>query len=125
MSVFETISPILDDLMRQKLKSMSKNLYGCSDTMKAYSAECRNDFRQGNPLTTLAAQVATGDTKMIKHTIYNRKSKTTEQIGDILLLEQDRFLAANPGYQYDNYRVQDGKYGERVVILIFKRKAGA
>lgn len=77
-----------------------------------------------NPIATLSAH-ATGETKMITHTIYNRRSKTTEQIGDILLLEQDRFLTANPGYQYDNYRAQDGKFGERVVFLIFKRKPDA
>lgn len=78
-----------------------------------------------NTFSELATHVTTGETKMISHTIYNRKSKTNEQIGDILLLEQELFLKDNPDYQYDNYRVQDGKYGERTVFLMFKRKQNA
>lgn len=66
--------------------------------------------------------VINGATKMVAKTIYNFKQKTKEQITDIVLHEEQQFLKDNPDYQYDNYRYEDGKHGERTIMLIFKKK---
>lgn len=70
----------------------------------------------------LVKSVFSGNEKVIAKTIYDFRNKTKEQITEILLNEEWEFLKANPDYQYDNYRYEDGKHGERTIILIFKRK---
>lgn len=72
--------------------------------------------------STIAKQVFVGDTLMEAKTIYNFRNKSKQQIQDILMQVQDEFLAAHPDYKYDNWKYEDGKYGERTIMLIFKRK---
>lgn len=55
-------------------------------------------------------------------TIYDIKHKTKQQITDILLEVERRFLQQHPDYRYENYRYEDGKFGERTVMLIFIKK---
>lgn len=120
----EALSDIFDNHSLLVMKMLSKAYSSRTKPVKAkertrvYSApESHADD------ATLAAQVASGDTKMVPHTIYNHKAKSTEQFALILLHEQEIFLAANPDYAYEGYRTQDGKHGERTVYLLFKKKA--
>lgn len=60
--------------------------------------------------------------KTVMVTIWNRAGKTKDQIRKMLLLAEEEFLKVNPGHEYINYSYVDGKFGERVVTLMFVKK---
>lgn len=116
-----TVSELCDNHNITVMKSMSNAL--CSDEIIQYdfSADCktqisRKDIGAGNA----RVHVANVNILVEAKTIYNIKHKTKQQITDILLEVERQFLELHHGYRYDNYRYEDGKYGERQVFLMFK-----
>lgn len=103
----------------------NRNEIVCSDLVPPKEVGCDiGGSARGKQLA--ATQYGTiGDHKVVQHTIYNHRHKTSKQVEDILMHQQELFLAVNPDYQYNGYKTQDGKHGERIVFLMFKKKMDA
>lgn len=130
VSPMEHISSLIEQQTIIQLKILSMRDTGCSDIVSNVGVPscgpANNPIKtvrvDNDDVTGMVSSVINGATKMVAKTIYNFKQKTKEQITDILLHEEQQFLKDNPDYQYDNYRYEDGKHGERTIMLMFKRK---
>lgn len=127
--VMERLSALIEEQTDIQLKILTK-MNTCSDAVdNVVPVPCGPANNLGgkiqfhkSELNQLVEHMVKGTTQMVAKTIYNFRHKSKEQIKNILLHEEQQFPKDNPDYQYDNYRYEDGKFGERTIMLIFKRK---
>lgn len=116
MSTMEKISELVDDLNNVKMQAFSRAF-----AKTELIAGELGGLSRGKKAAAIKSGTI-GDKKVVQHTIYDHRHKTSKQVEDILMNQQELFLATNPDYQYDGYRTQDGVHGERIVFLMFKKK---
>jgi hypothetical protein len=94
----------------------------CSAELPPYEDKpCEPDRRRVVSTISMGAAVSSGQLMHAK-TIFNWFGKSPQQRSDILMAEAEQFLQVHPGYEYDTWKYEDGKAGERTIFLIFKKK---